>query len=222
MYLLDYFIKVEEGLPPDKRTLKNVSFMKALVGDVSNLHTQLFGTYKTANFSLTQWDGSPINRNQNVRYGKSVFQSLIDNNTSEPTMSSTWLLITDNFLGSDFRLAIRGERLIFEYAINAWFDTVFRQPTQLSDIYTTTNTILSVPVFRVGSSEQESSNVFSNTSSELVINDYNFNSQFNMTIWVPLAFFNSLGATSSLRESIIRNFADKYINAGIIYNCATY
>ena len=222
MYLIDYFIKVEEGLPPDKRTDKNVSFMNALVGNISNLHAQMFGTYKNANFSLLPWNGSPVNRNQNVKYGKSVFQSLIDGNTSEPTMSNTWLLITDNYLGSDFRLAVRGEKLIFEYAINIWFETSFRQPPLVSDIYTTTNTILAVPVFRIGANEAQSSKVYRNTSSELIINAYNFADQYNMTIWVPVAVYNSLGATNNLREAIVRNFADRYINVGIQYNITTY
>lgn len=222
MYLLNFDIAVQDLLVPDKRTPKTVALNKGLVAVISTLQDNIINTYKNANLSLTAWDGSPIDRNQNVLYGKSVFQSQVDANVSEPTFSDTWVPITDNYLGNDFRLAIRGERLILEYALNVWFETVFRQPPLQSDIYTTTNTILAVPVFRVGITEDESSDVYSNTSSELVINAYSFTNQYNMAIYIPVAVFNALGVNDNIRETIVRSFADKYINVGITYQIITY
>jgi len=115
-----------------------------------------------------------------------------------------------------------GEKLNLEFALNTWFDTVFRQPPAVSDIYLVTNAIAVSPVFRVGASELESTSVYSNISTELVINDYTFTDEYNLSIMVPVAVYNALGSTNDIRDSIIRNFADKYVNAGITYDIITY
>ena len=91
-----------------------------------------------------------------------------------------------------------------------------------SDIFITTNATFAIDPFRVGIVEFESSSVSSDTSSELVINSYSFATQFNMDVNVPTAFFNSLGTTNNIRESIIKSFVDKYISAGITYQIITY
>jgi hypothetical protein len=50
----------------------------------------------------------------------------------------------------------------------------------------------------------------------------NFAVQYNMTINVPLALFNTLGSTAQDRENAIRIIANKYILAGITYEVVTY
>lgn len=220
MYNLDYNIAVDSLNVPDKRTKLTTAFLKGLVGQTANNHTQLFETYK--NYTLVPiWSAGSYLRGVLVRYGKSIFQANEDT-TDEPTFSDKWNLVSSNYLGNDFRLAIRGEKLNLEFALNIWFETIFRQPDLVSDIYITTNAIIALPVFRVGASEYESSKVYSNTSSEFVINAYDFSTQYNLTIWFPLAVYNAIATTNSIRDSIIRDFADKYINAGIIYSIATY
>jgi hypothetical protein len=222
MYQIDYNTTIENLLVPDKRTTKTVAFNTALVAEVSNNHTLLFSKYKDFTI-LPVWASGTYAKNELVKYGKSIFQSVEGSNTTEPSKSDKWRLVSDNFLGSDFRLAIRGEKLNFEFAINTWFETMFRQPADgVSDIFVSTNPIVPISVFRVGINEFESSKVFSDVSSELVINSYAFASQFNLSINVPVAVYNSLGATDAIRTSIIRSFADKYINAGLTYTCVTY
>jgi hypothetical protein len=222
MYQIDYNTTIENLLVPDKRTPKTVAFNTALVQDVANNHTLLFSKYRDYNI-LPIWTAGTYAKNELVRYGKSIFQSVEGSNTTEPTYSDKWRLVSDNFLGSDFRLSIRGEKLNLEYALNIWFGSMFRQPSAgVSDIFLATNPITPISVFRVGINEFESSKVFADTSSELVINSYTFTSQFNLSINVPVALFNTLGATNAIRESIVRNFADKYINAGLTYTCITY
>jgi hypothetical protein len=44
----------------------------------------------------------------------------------------------------------------------------------------------------------------------------------NYTIFVPLAKFNSLAGNDVDRENIIRNFADIYNLAGLIYDVETF
>jgi hypothetical protein len=222
MYNIDYNQKVVETLVPDKRAPKNIAFLQQYAKEVSDNHNWIFTNYKQTQY-LSDWTSGTYAKNTVVRYSKAVYVSVINGNTSEPSYSNDWLLISPNFLGTDFRLAIRGEKIIFQYALNIWFDTTFRQPSEgtPSDIYLTTNEINEKP-FIVGISEFESSSVFTTSSSEFITNTYTFDEEYNLTINIPTSFFVSLGTTDEIRESIIRNFADKYVSAGITYNIATY
>jgi hypothetical protein len=222
MYDLNYNTAIENLLVPDKRTKKTLAFNIALSLGIANDHNLLFNIYKNYTI-LPSWTAGTYAKNDLVKYGKSIFQSIESGNTGQPTMSDKWRLVSENFLGSDFRLAITGEKLNLEYALNTWFGSVFRQPSVgISDIYLTTNNVIDLPVFRVGINEFESTAVRTDISDQFVINSYTFTAQYNLTINVPIALFNALGATNEIRTSIIRAFADKYINAGLTYQIQTY
>jgi hypothetical protein len=221
MYIINYSAIVESLLSPDKRSPKAVAFNHGLVGEIANNHELLFNTYREGEI-VEKWSLNPYNNRDRVKYGNSIFQSAEDSNTSEPTLSDSWRLITDNFLGNDFRIKIRGEKIVLEYALNMWFISTFRQPPLISDIYISTNRISNVDVFRVGASASMSSKVYSNNSSELVINEYTFTNDANMAINVPIVVYNSLAGSNDAREAVIRDFADKYINAGLTYKIITY
>lgn len=222
MYDVNYNTTIESLLVPDKRTKKTVAFNSALVAETANNHDILFTIYKDYSVS-PNWTAGTYARNQLVKYNKSIFQSVENGNTTEPTQSDKWRLVSENFLGSDFRLSITGSKLNLEYALNTWFGSTFRQPSVgNSDIYLTTNNILQIPVFRVGITEIESTSVSTESSSESVINLYNFTEQYNLTINIPTALFTSLGTTNEIRNSVVRSFADKYINAGLTYQIQTY
>lgn len=222
MYNLNYNTIVETLLVPDKRTKKTVAFNTALVSSITNNNNLLFSTYKDYTL-LPNWTAGTYTRNELVKYGKSIFQSVENANTTEPTQSDKWVLVSENFLGSDFRLSITGSKLNLEFAINTWFGTIFRQPSAgVSDIYFITNNIIPIPVFRVGTTSFDSTAVSTVSSEQLVVNSYSFSTQFNLTINVPSALFLSLGSTNDVRYSIIKSFADKYINAGLTYQIITY
>lgn len=213
---------IESLLVPDKRTKKTVAFNNALVAGIANNYNLLTQVYKDYTI-LPIWAGGTYAKNDLVKYGNSIFQSVENNNQSQPTYGDKWRLVSDNFLGSDFRLSITGSKLNLEYALNTWFETTFRQPSVgVSDIYLTTNNVVPVSVFRVGINEFESTNVYTNSSEQLVVNSYNFTMQYNLTINIPVQIFLSLGSTKEIRNSIVRSFADKYINAGLTYKIEVY
>lgn len=222
MYNVNYNTTIESLLVPDKRTKKTVAFNTALVAEVANDHDLLFTIYKDYSI-LPTWTAGTYAKNQLVKYNKSIYQSVENGNTTEPTLSEKWRLVSENFLGSDFRLSITGSKLNLEYALNTWFGSTFRQPSVgVSDIYLTTNSIAQAPVFRVGINELESSSVGTEISSQLIVDSYSFATQYNLTINVPSALFTSLGTTNDVRNSVIRSFADKYINAGLTYQINIY
>jgi hypothetical protein len=110
---------------------------------------------------------------------------------------------------------------VLEWAMNKWFGTTFRQPPNVSDIYITNNSV-PIEVFRCGGIEDISSVVYSNNSSEFVINNYSFTVAFNFTINVPEAVFNALDPTLVNNEKIFRAFVDRYVPAGVTYTIQTY
>lgn len=220
MYSVDYAQKIIDLLVPDKRKPRNIAYNQALASGVSDNHDWIFSLWKEAQY-ISDWTAGSYVRNDSVKYGKSIFVAIKDT-SAEPTYSADWLLVSENFLGADFRLKIRNEKILFEYAINTWFGTTFRQPAAgNSDIHFTTN-IIQIDAYIVGASEDESSKTFADMSSEFIVNSHTFGTQYNMSVNVPLVFFNTLGISDSIRESIIRNFVNRHIAAGIIYNVITY
>ena len=220
MYSLDYNQKVIETLVPDKRMPITTAYLQALVKDISNNHIQLFETYKQYQL-LDDWIPATYTKNTLIKYSKSIYQA-VDDTSDTPSYSNMWRLVSENYQGNDFRLSVTSEKLVLEYALNDWFGSMFRQPIDgISDIFLTTNEITESP-FLIGLYENESSKIFTDTSSEFIVNNYTFLNQFNLTINVPIALYNTLGSTDNIRQTIIRSYADKYVASGITYNIITY
>lgn len=221
IYDVDFNQIVVQAAPPDKRYPFSVAWYKALVKPIQWLRDLWMGSYRTGSTATAWISGVTYNKYDRVQYKQKVYESLIDANTDAPTVQTSWMVVQENFIGVFERVLYTGNKLIFEYAINKYFGSTFRQPPNVSDIYTTV-TAKPYSVFIVGGIEGISSVVFSNNSSQFVINQYVFSPFANMTIHVPVALFNSLDPDPLNCERIIRNYADQYIIAGIIYNVVTY
>lgn len=208
-------------LPPDKRFPRLLALLKVLLSPLQWVRDLWLGSYRVGSDVLPWLNSTVYKKYDRVLYKQKVYESLIDNNTAPPTLQASWMVVQQNFIGVFERVLYNGNRLIFEYAINKYFGTRFRQPPNRSDIYTATYP-KPFSVFVVGGSEGNSSVVFANRSSEYVIDAYDFNSFYNLTIFVPQGVFNALDPSAANCEKIIRNYADQYIIAGIIYEIKTY
>lgn len=227
---IDFNNQAEDLLPPDKRDVNTLSLLKGAFKALQRVRDTLLGAMKTGS-TAPAWTATTYQLYDQVIYNKQVFESRIADNTAEPTDPAAWYRILPNFIGTDARQFFDGTKLLFEYALNDWFGSAFAQPTSIepapdyylpkSDIYLTTNEIIN-PVFRVGISEAESSTVGLYDSSEAVGNDYSFAAQYGLTINIPNTLFLTLGASTEEREKTVRNFADKYITAGIFYDINPY
>lgn len=220
IYDIDFEGFSEQMLPVDKRTTRTIAWLKALLSPIQYLRDLFFGSYRTGSDAPLYTAGTYA-KYARVRYNKIVYESLKAGNTDLPTVTASWKIVQQNFIGLSERVLYNGQKLTLEYAMNTWFGTTFRQPNNQSDIYITNNT-LAIPVFRVARIESGSSVVFNDYSSELVINNYSFAVQFNFTINCPVAVYNALDAVAANREKIFRSFVDKYVPAGITYNIVTY
>jgi len=214
-------------LPINKRQTKHVKWLEALNSQTKwlnqNLNEYIYGvSYSTwsasATYSLYQRvKGGIINSNF-------VYESIASTHSGQPLNDAAyWQIVNNNFIGVDERMYYMDQKMTFEYALNRWFQTTFRQNTGVtmsgtqSDIYIEDNVVY-IPAFIVGSTEIQSSVVYPTSSSGYIIDSLTFypNKQFN--IYVPNAVLATIPGTASG----VRNFADKYNIAGIYYDVIGY
>lgn len=212
---------IEALLPPDRRTYNTVKWNSSLSNEVQIDSDDVINIYKKGAIQ-TIWSAGTYSINEVVRYSKTIYRSTSDLNIDIPSQTQNWVVVSENFIGVDDRLRFTGEKLTLEFALNEWFDTVFRQPPFISDIFINVNPTVDTP-FSVGNSEEESSVIYSDRSSEFIVDSFDISDTFyNMVIYVPNATLASLALDIADQLSIIRHFADKYVNAGITYNVIGY
>ena len=208
-------------LPPDKRNPVITAFLNALLAPLQWI-SRLWLVEYTAGTTAAAWSNAiTYAKYDQVIYQKVVFESQINANTSNPLTPIKWTVVQNNFIGLGERILYNGGCLTLTYALNKWFGTVFRQATALSDIYISTNTLVA-PVFRVGTTEGQSSSVSTIGSSEFVGTSDAITVAVNISIFVPVAVYNTLDVAMINNNKIFRNFADRYIPAGLIYTVSTY
>ncbi len=220
---INYYNLITSLLVPTKRVPRITTYNQALVSSTYNEHNIIFDYLKKGTMAPLWISGTSYQIGDIVRYGKSVFQNSVEDNLTQPTFDDTWVLISDNFIGTDERILFTGEKLTFEYALNKWFDTTFRNLPSISDIYIITN-IKELSSFMIGYDDNESSLILKeDNASEIVLNNYETPLEFfNMIIHVPTSILSSLGTTLASQKNVVRKFADKYVNAGITYDIQSY
>lgn len=221
IYDIDFSKFIPRMLPPDKRFTGTLAWLNCLLSPVQWVRDLWLGEYRTGT-TATAYSAGTYNRYDRVLYNKVVYESLIDNNTDLPTVAGSWFVVQKNFIGMFERIYYNGLTITLTWAMNKWFDTTFRQPPLISDIYINNNEV-PLGLFIVGITEDESSKVFLDTSSEFVCNeDYANTIVSNFAINVPVAVYNALDLSGLNNEKIFRNFVDKYVPAGITYEIITY
>ena len=223
-YSSNYNLLLENTLPPDKRVEPNLSWGKVFMSAIQYLHDLFFTTYADGFTGSLYSAASTYVKGDRVRFGDhKVYEASQAVPISTPPPNTTyWRLIQNNWIGVRERVKYNGQKMLLEYALNKWFDTLFRYPPTLSDIYLTNN-VLDAGGFEIAASDTLSSSIPKNEiySDAAIGNSYNTN-QNAFTIFVPLAVYNAISADPLSREPIIRAFADKYVIAGIQYNVTTY
>ena len=167
-------------------------------------------------------------------YGSVVYESQQDGNTgNQITDTDWWQPVSPNFIGVEERTSYSCSRVLYEWALNRWFGTTFRQPTAigtdiyspLSDIYILTNYIY-YGVFHVGLSEISSSAAgpYGSNAAVPLTNTASTAGTDNFTIYVPGIVYSSLPGYSGpgTVDNLIRRFADTLCCYGLNYNIVVY
>jgi len=133
IYLINFYNKIIELLPPDKRQAIMISWMKVIGSPIEYMRNKLFNDYKTGAI-YDEWTAGTYSVGDLVTYKKVIYESKEDGNTDTPP-SSKWAVYQNIFIGSDDRVKYNGQKIILEYALNQYYSTTFRQPNLISDIY---------------------------------------------------------------------------------------
>lgn len=104
------------------------------------------------------------------------------------------------------RILFNGTKLVLEYALNKQFETTFRQPDSVSDIFIT-NVAAVQDGFFIGITEPYCSSVGATTSSDYIGSNWTFVYLNHFYISVPTAV--------TATDQTIRNFVNQYIPASI-------
>lgn len=217
-------------LPSYQRQTKWIVFVRSLLSYMQYLN-YLFRYYIGNSVDSGYWSALvTYDKGNRVRSLQGVYESIVDGNIGNPiTDTDYWIKVLDSFIGVKERVRYNGRVLTFEWALNRYFNTTFRQPDHVetptrSDIYIT-------DVSRVGRSFVMypswylSSAMYPYTSApKYMLNPpvYTAPSTYVFDINIPIAVYTALGSTAAIRESIVRQFADKYCVSGLTYNIVTY
>ena len=110
------------------------------------------------------------------------------------------------------RIKYDGSKIILEYALNKEFDTVFRQPPNISDIF-----ISNLPPvargFRIGLTEAHTSSVGLSGSSDSIGSSYPFAYVNNFQINIP---------SETADDPDVRSFVNKYIPYSLNFTIVQY
>lgn len=159
-----------------------------------------------------------------------VYVSLSDGNTGNPTTDATyWYRVGDYFIGASERVMYTPRKLTFEWALNRYFNTTFRQPDDPvaptnSDIFISTSIPTSTSVIMYPDAAR-SSRIYPTMSAPRYMFDTIVTTaatSYRFAINIPVAVYTALGTSPAIRESIVRRFADKYTRMGAFYDIVTY
>jgi hypothetical protein len=216
-YFIVFSLVWEKLYPPHLRKQKHLEWGNVLVAPLQWIRNLLFDVYIDGN-SYGRWDiTTSYLIGERVYYSdRGLYEAITNNIGVTPQTATDWKLILENHIGVRERVKYNSQKLLFEFALNRWFDTIGLQ------IYITNNTIYTGTFIMDRGSFNSSVISRNSVNASSYLGNTPLYDNIAFTIFVPLAVFNALAATNIDRENIIRNFADKYVIAGMEYNVVTY
>lgn len=235
---IDYDIYAKQMLPPTKRAYPFwYAWVKALVSQSKRLNG-IFSEYINGN-TASYYNGSTVyNNGDEAVYNYQTYKSMVDGNTGNIPDQNTdkWLLISPSIIGTKVRTRFCYPKLTLEYALNLYFQKAltdngfigFKQPDSAiaptpSDI-NITNVTPTYTSFFVFADDIQSDDVYLNDSTGAVFDGEIISgaSTYEFNVNIPSAVYVSINATAAIADTIIRQFLDKYVVAGVTYNIVTY
>ena len=217
MAIYDYNSDIigEQLTPPVLRMPKFLAWIYVLAKPLQNLHDIIFTDYKIGNVYTLYNNSATYNFGDRVRYlDKSIYECIKISVGNLPTNDVYWVKINDVFIGTDERVKYSAQKILFEQALNTFFIT--------SGIYIQNNFASIGNVFVMDTTSQESSIISYSNDYQPDFMDYTAsypNNIYDYTIYVPIAFYTSLGTDA---YTLISTYANKYNLAGMQFNILTY
>lgn len=227
---------VLQNIPKVYREENYIAWIKGLLSQSNRLNL-IFNGY--INGTVTNHYDSSVtyNLDEDVIFNYQVYKSLksANLNNSPDSNPDFWQLISKSFIGLEERSKYRANRIVLEYALNRFFSKEidleglvgFRQPDDPvsptnSDIYIENEPIV-FSSFILYRTEPGTSFIFSNQSSGYIFEDEIFAnaSSYLFNVNIPIGVYNRIG-TPDIADTVINNFLDRYVPAGIKYKINTY
>jgi hypothetical protein len=223
IYSLNTDFITENLMPTALRTNKHLAWLKVLMKPLYVLFNVNFLEYKDGSISSIYDSGTTYTFGQRVIHtNKSTYELIVSSSLAvDPTNTTNWVKINDCFIGSNERASYNAQKMLFEYALNKFF---LVDPYPADQIYITNRVYYGNPFLMSTSGAASSTMPINSTYSTTYLGSaYTFTTGvYDYTIYVPIAVFNNQGSNDANREQAIRNFADKYNLAGMIYLVETY
>ena len=245
-YIISYSLQDELLLPPQLRQQKMVDYLNSIssplqwMHDITWVDSYVDGfTYPDYSTASTYYPGLGNTIGDRVIYkDRGVYECIATCSNIDPIKlgSPYWELISDNYLGARERVLYNSQKVVFEFALNRWFQTGVLTIPYSGGIYINNN-ITQPNSFIMGTSSQLSSYMVDSTvngppqSGWLSLNPFNPPpSQYNFTIFVPISTVNQIDAgntysvpfLSKNADTIIRSFADTLKISGMLYDIKSY
>lgn len=208
----------EKLVPPALRQIRILAYLRVLLAAIQVKWDDYLEYINGSSYAVFDIS-NPYVVGDRVRYGYAIYECIQNSTLIIPTDTNYWLLINKDFVGVDARRKFNSQKIVLEYVLNLYLNTT---ATTLPLIYTTRNAV-DTNGFYLG---VDGDSAFGELGTEINQNDYLGTSytlgQYAMTIYVPLAIYNSLATTAADREKRVRNIADKYVVAGINFDVQTF
>lgn len=214
-YSVTYGFLWETLYPPVLRKTVALAWGKVLMDPLQWLHDAIFITYKTGTPAANYSNVTAYVIGDRVVYtDRGVYEAIQATTGNLPTDVTFWRQVTANYIGTDERVKYTSQKILFEYALNRWF--------QSTGIFID-SLIVNDPSFIMGGSGPTSSAMVNDSTNAIayLTENYSFNAD-DFAINVPLAVFNALASNDVDRENVIRDIADIYVIAGINYTVTPY
>ena len=130
---INWKTKAIELLPPDKRTGVISGYLRAWFEPIKYLGEKILTDYRIGR-NYPEWIAGTYAEYDKVKFKQIVYESLVDGNTDQPP-SANWRVYLPSFIGVESRVKFNSQKVVMEYALNTYFNTNFRQPPLISDIY---------------------------------------------------------------------------------------
>lgn len=242
-YFTQFNLLDQELTPPMYRQPNFISWLNALSSPLQFLQDEIFSnSYVNGSLAATYSNTTTYTPGDQVLYlNRQVWINLATASGIPPTINATqsWYLYNQDYIGAEERVRYNSQVLLFEYALNRFFQTGVTpivEPFNPGGIYIQgLSASLNRNPFLMGQTSLYSSTMRNsgtgNQNAYLGNAPFSGNLNFNgFTIFVPIAIANSLSTASitivpiisSASNVIIRSFSDDYVLAGQQYNVATY
>lgn len=226
IYDINYTIQSNSLLPPDKRLPKIKGWLIAFLNPLQFLRDNFFNDYADG-FSGNAWDSvTTYAIGDKIKYLNKVYEATAPSTNVIPSTLIDWVLLQDIYIGLRERIKYNSKKIVLEFILNKWFEVAYSLPwqgaNQVDQIYIVNHATTSSGFF-MGETGQTSSVMAASSlnQSSFIGNTYIIGTNC-FSILVPISVFNALDPDPTNAENIIRDIADKYVIAGIIYNVATY